>query len=243
MEQNLKLGKEETKKEKPDFTKAIELLKKAHELFPENEHCLWGYATTLHHIKEYKQSIEQYNKLIELVKKKQKKLNHSKKAQEFLEKYYAKMKNETIEVPRFKVQKILRLQNKDRYYKAMEQNLLKYQFELGQVKIISGEIDEGLKDIHIVMEETNEFNHFFQRLGDIYFNLNDLEKALLSYTMYLKYYPADFIVWGKKGDCLKALGRIEEAEKAYLKLYKLNAEEKNKLEKGYYLLDKNGKQK
>jgi hypothetical protein len=60
------LGKEEAKKkENRDFTKSLELLKEAVELFPDREESLWGLATALHHTNQFDESIEIYRKLID----------------------------------------------------------------------------------------------------------------------------------------------------------------------------------
>lgn len=92
-----------------------------------------------------------------------------------------------------------------------------YQFELGQVLIRNNQLQEGLKEIGEVMKVTDQFDNFLARLGDIYSEGDMFEEALIAYTSYLKKFPFDFKIWVKKGDCLTALNKSKQAQKAYQK--------------------------
>jgi len=218
MEENKKAGREELKKSQqmssledpinpaleitPDqmsalnFNKAYELLKKAVDLFPDKEHSLWGYATTLHHMEKYDESIEEYKRLISMVEEKRKKIGYLKRTQEFVKRY--EKKEETNEL---KIRILTIIHNKKVRYDQFTTRILRYKHELGQVMIMSKKIDEGMNLIQEVMKETDEFNVFLNRIGDLYFAMGKLDKATKAYGLYLKYFPNDFIAWGKKGDC------------------------------------------
>jgi len=60
----LSRAKEEGGKNK-DFDAALKLMKKAVKLMPDEQEARWGLATALHHAKQFKESIIEYQKLIE----------------------------------------------------------------------------------------------------------------------------------------------------------------------------------
>lgn len=93
----------------------------------------------------------------------------------------------------------------------------RFQFEYGQVLLRNNNLKEGLKEVTSVMKKTEEFDSFLARLGEIYEHIDMIEKALVAYTSYLKKYPHNFEIWTKQGNCLTALGREEDAKKAYKK--------------------------
>jgi len=92
-----------------------------------------------------------------------------------------------------------------------------FRFEYGQVLLLENDLKEGLKQIGIVMEKTDEFDSFLARLGEIYEHAGMDKEALVAYNAYLKKYPYDYKIWNKKGDCLTALNRKATAKKAYQK--------------------------
>lgn len=241
MDENKNLGKEELKKEIPDFKEACKLLEKAVKLYPENETSLWGYATTLHHTDQFEKSIEQYKKLIQIIEEKLNKIHFTKREEQFITKFKEKHKEDDFETQKkiqLKLRKFARLIHKESEHSAIKKKLLLFKYELGQVILISGKVQEGLRAIREVMNQTKEFDVFFQRMGDLYFDLQDLEKALEAYSYYLKAFPEDFVAWGKLGDCYKYLNKPEKAERAYKKLLKLKPEEKIN---EFYILKKKAK--
>jgi len=230
-----KLSDEAKKELQPDFSEALKILKKAVELYPEKEHSRWGYATTLHHTGQYKEAIKEYEKLIETVQKDMDKLRFSERQKEFLEtflskeidekQYKEKLKNEEFaKKDALKGAKIIRLINKRNTYNIIEKSILRYKFELGQVKLITRDIQGGLSDIRKVMEQTEEFDSFFQRIGDLYYDLKDYEKAVLAYKTYLQKFNTDYVAWEKKGLCHLKLDQKVEAEKAFVKVKNLKPE-------------------
>ena len=230
-----KLSDEAKKELQPDFSEALKILKKAVELYPEKEHSRWGYATTLHHTGQYKEAIKEYEKLIETVQKDMDKLRFSERQKEFLEtflskeidekQYKEKLKNEEFaKKDALKGAKIIRLINKRNTYNIIEKSILRYKFELGQVKLITRDIQGGLSDIRKVMEQTEEFDSFFQRIGDLYYDLKDYEKAVLAYKTYLQKFNTDYVAWEKKGLCHLKLDQKVESEKAFVKVKNLKPE-------------------
>jgi tetratricopeptide (TPR) repeat protein len=73
----------------------------------------------------------------------------------------------------------------------------RYRFELGQVMICKGDILGGLKQIHRVMEKTEEFDSFLYVMGDLLVKRNKLQEALQTYELYLEKFPGDYSVWKK----------------------------------------------
>ena len=55
----------EVGRDKKDFTKAMELLKKAVQIYPDGEYGMWGLATVLMHDRQYSEAIKIMHKLIE----------------------------------------------------------------------------------------------------------------------------------------------------------------------------------
>ena len=90
-----------------DFDQALELMKKAIKLMPDEQEARWGFASALHHAKKTKEAIEEYKKLIKDFPD-----NHT------------------------------------------------YRFEYGQILLLENDLQEGLKQIGLVMEKTEEFDSF-----------------------------------------------------------------------------------
>jgi len=154
-----------------NFDRALELMKEAIKLMPDEQEARWGLATALHHAQKIKEAIIEYKKLIK----------------DFPD-------NNT------------------------------FRFEYGQVLLLENDLQEGLKQIGIVMEKTDEFDSFLSKLGEIYEHAGMDKEALIAYNSYLKKYPYDYKIWNKKGDCLTALNRKATAKKAYQKALDIKPE-------------------
>ncbi len=100
----------------------------------------------------------------------------------------------------------------------------KFQFELGQVLLLSGETQAGLKEIGKAMEKTHEFDSFLIRIGEIYFHMQMWDEAIVAYENYLEKFPYDFKAWISLGNCLSATNKGIEAMKAYTKALTINPE-------------------
>jgi tetratricopeptide (TPR) repeat protein len=157
---------EDSRKQGKDkkFNEAVELLKKAEKILPDNIEAKWGLATAYFHQDEIDKSIEKYKYIIE----------------------------------RFP-------------------NNYKFQFELGQVLLYNGDINEGLDIIGKVMTQTNEFDGFFGKMGEIYEGINNFEKARISYKLYLDRMPYNVSVLKKYRDCLK---KLDDKEKEVIEIEK-----------------------
>lgn len=92
-----------------------------------------------------------------------------------------------------------------------------YRFEWALIRLNLGRIHDGLRLIKQAMEETDKFDFFLPKLGEIYLNMNQPEKAMHCYKKYLKANPADFETWTRQGDCQYKLGRYREAGLSYAK--------------------------
>lgn len=99
-----------------------------------------------------------------------------------------------------------------------------FRFEYGQILLLENDLQEGFKQIGLVMEKTDEFDSFLARLGEIYEHAGMDKEALVAYSTYLKKFPYDYKAWNKKGDCLVALNRKSSAKKAYNKALKIKPE-------------------
>lgn len=98
----------------------------------------------------------------------------------------------------------------------------KFQFELGQVFLLSGKMQEGLKEISKAMEKTDEFDSFLARIGEIYSHMQMWNEAVIAYENYLEKFPYDFKAWTALGDCLSATNKDSEAMEAYTKALAIN---------------------
>ncbi len=98
---------------------------------------------------------------------------------------------------------------------------LRYPFELGQLLIRQNKIDEGLKKLSIVFEQTEKYDSFLPTVGGIYMRTNDPEKALLAYDTYLEKWPMDYAVLDKKAECLASTGDVLGAKRARTEANKL----------------------
>jgi len=160
-------------REKKEFEEPLKKIKEAIELLPDKIEARWGLATTYHHIKKYKESIEVYEKLVK----------------DFPDKYV-------------------------------------FQFELGQVKLINGEVDSGLNIIKNVMGKTKAFDSFFAHIALLQHNIKQYDKSLIACDEYLKTYPVDAEIWKLKGDCCKMLNDKENAEICFKEVKKLKTTKK-----------------
>ena len=93
----------------------------------------------------------------------------------------------------------------------------RFKFEYGQVLLINNQIQDGLREIGKAMAETDEFDPFLIRIGEIYEKTGMIKEALIAYESYLEKFPYDFNVWILKHDCLKKIGMEKEAAEAYEK--------------------------
>ncbi|GAG89149.1 unnamed protein product, partial [marine sediment metagenome] len=91
----------------------------------------------------------------------------------------------------------------------------RFKFEAGQVLLKNGDTKEGLESIKEAMEDTNEFDGFLARIGEIYLHAGMKKEALQAYNLYLKAFPADYGVWNLKGVCLNKMKRNGKAIKAF----------------------------
>jgi tetratricopeptide (TPR) repeat protein len=93
-----------------------------------------------------------------------------------------------------------------------------FRFEYGQNLLVCKRIQEGLKQIGIVMENTDEYDYFLAKIGAIYAETNMFEEALVAYNSYLDKFPFDYKIWYLKGNCHLNLGQgFKQAQKAYKK--------------------------
>lgn len=98
----------------------------------------------------------------------------------------------------------------------------KFRFELGQVLLLSGNTETGLKEVGKVMEQTDEFDSFLFRIGEIYSHMKMYNEAITAYESYLEKFPYDYKAWSAKGDCLIHLKKNKQAEVAYKKASDIN---------------------
>jgi tetratricopeptide (TPR) repeat protein len=94
---------------------------------------------------------------------------------------------------------------------------LRFKFEYGQILLISNQIENGIKIINDLMTETNEFDSFLIRMGQIYQRTENLDKALIAFDKYTNKFPYDFNGWRLYGKCLKQAGENEKSEDAFKK--------------------------
>ena len=99
-------------------------------------------------------------------------------------------------------------------------------FEKGQVLLQNNLIQDGLKLIGEVMQESDEHDNFLARLGEIYYTGGQYKEADIAFKTYLKKYPHDYKAWKSKGDCLSKLNDPSAAQKAYQKAIKISPEYK-----------------
>lgn len=98
-----------------------------------------------------------------------------------------------------------------------------YRYEYGLALIKDKQLEKGLKEMTKVMEQTKEFDHFLATVGDIQHKIGNDERSLLAYEEYLKTYKHDYLVWEKKADRLKSLGREKECLEALYTARKLKS--------------------
>jgi len=99
-----------------------------------------------------------------------------------------------------------------------------FQFEYGQVLLQAGEMQKGMKEIAKVMDKTDEFDNFLFRIGEIYQETKMFSEAIIAYSEYLKKFPFDFNAMLKKAECLKAIGKITQAENLYKKAMEIKGD-------------------
>jgi len=102
-----------------------------------------------------------------------------------------------------------------------------FKFEYGQVLIINGKEQEGLQVIAEVMGETEEYDNFFSKIGDIYNHLEMPDEAISAYESYLDKFSFDYKIWkklgslysmnGKKDKSISALKKCQEIKPDYKK--------------------------
>lgn len=91
----------------------------------------------------------------------------------------------------------------------------RFRYEMGLVLLKLGEIHRGLAEISQVMSQSDNFNSFLSKMGNLYRLIHRPHKALDAYDRYLKDYEADFETWSRRGDCLFEMGRFDEAAASY----------------------------
>jgi len=128
--------KNETDINKIDFNEIIKTLKKAINILPKEFSARWGVATTLHHIKNFDESLDFYNDLV----------------------------------------------------KDYPENL-RLQYERGIV-LLNIDSMEGIKEIKEVLSKTEQFDHIYLKLGELYEKASMKEESIKCYEKYLKVFPS-----------------------------------------------------
>lgn len=120
------------------------------------------------------------------------------------------------------------------YYKkllTMAPDNYKYKFEYGQVLLNIGNLSEGLKYTSEGMKDTQEYNYFFQRIGDIFFGIRMIPEAIDAYKEYIKYFPLSKEVHKKLIDCYSETQDQEGINIYTTKLEELVSNESIKIQK------------
>jgi predicted negative regulator of RcsB-dependent stress response len=103
--------------------------------------------------------------------------------------------------------------------------IYQYQFELGQVLIAKGNAVKGLKQIHRVMEKTEQFDSFLYVVGDLFASKNKLHEAIQTYKLYLDKFPVNYAVWKKLETVAGKAGETEIEAMAAKRYNSLRPEE------------------
>lgn len=133
----VKETKKETDINKIDFNQVKDNLKKAIELIPYEFSARWGMATVLHHLEEFENSIDYYDKLI----------------------------------------------------KDFPDNL-RLQYERGIVLLNMDSI-KGIDALKKVLEKTDQFDHIYKKLGDLYKKAGMNDESKKCYEKYDKKFMVD----------------------------------------------------
>ena len=153
LEEGQKMGRD-----KKDFDKALKLLKKASKLFPERWEARWGLATTYTMLRKDKESLEQFDKLVE---------THPKE--------------------------------------------LQFQFERGLV-LLKIDSQKGFEELRNVMKDTDQFDSFLIKLGDLYTQTGMVPEAQIAFEEYTKKFPADMQGWNCLLNNYRKQGKTFQAE-------------------------------
>lgn len=89
----------------------------------------------------------------------------------------------------------------------------RFKFEYGQTLLYEN-VNEGIQVIIAVMKETDEFDSFLHRLGDLLVHIGKIKDAADTYVKYLEKFKSNYGVWVKLIDCYNKLGMEKESKKA-----------------------------
>jgi|GEM_PF-2068563 len=95
----------------------------------------------------------------------------------------------------------------------------RFLFELGLLTVNTDQdrLLEGMRYINEAMGQSNKFDTFLPKLGDLYRCIRRPDEALKAYDRFLTQFEADYETWTRRGDCLCTLGRFDDAAESYRK--------------------------